>query len=452
MSAEIKIGDAPPRAILLRLEDFLKHEGIGIKYRIDEIFDGTFAVSLPDFVMASESESASIQSAMSIILAQFCLPRKIELKFPISKGSLPAMKGLLRMLYDIRAACDETDFAEYPLIEVPNFAIANGGMAGDLSDPQKVLLALSGGFDSTLAAIILQEAGYKVVAAHFTENLHSLESELDATIRIAEALGIELHRVDVSFPNKESLGRYFSRSFGQFPFHNSVPHGRDILLAAAMVPLARSLGCAGIAFGHDRESRRKVYDYNGRPIHRHDVESSRGFDLLKEFVKAGGTGDIRLFSPLAGLSTFMVRHSLIRNRPDIAKLTRSCFWGDRCGKCLKCVVTYALEKYESVILSDCFIDPFNNPDDENMRIFSESTLPSEQIAYGTVMHYLMSKMNEQGFCVDTYWMKRFNETAGNSLSKRIKELTEICLLNCSLPEFQEYGSIKPLEAIKCLAL
>jgi len=88
---------------------------------------------------------------------------------------------------------------------------------------RKVLLGMSGGIDSSVAAIILQEKGFEVIGITF---LFSGNSDIDhhpsalKAKRLAQKLGINHHTIDLRNEFKELIISYFVNSYkyGNTPF------------------------------------------------------------------------------------------------------------------------------------------------------------------------------------------------------------------------------------------
>jgi hypothetical protein len=232
----------------------------------------------------------------------------------------------------------------------------------------------------------------------------------------------------IEFPDQERIGRFYSRSFGEFPFYNSVPHGRDFLLALVAAVVARRLDCSWLAFGHEKESRKKVLQYEGRPIYRHDVESEYGTQLTQAVIDGTLGAGVRLFSPLAGLSVYRIRQILLSRFPDLSAKVRSCFWGHRCEKCLKCLSTYTMQRHLGREVIPFDLNLFADPDDEDMTLFASPDRPSEVLGYGPQMHFAMVKLLDEGRArPEDFWLHRFREAGLARVRERWSTVEGICL-------------------------
>src|SRR5690554_3164210 len=124
---------------------------------------------------------------------------------------------------------------------------------------KKVVVGLSGGVDSSVAAYLLKEAGYEVIGL-FMKNWHDdsvtisqecpwLEDSNDALI-VAEKLGIPFQTVDLSAQYKEQIVDYMFNEYerGRTP-NPDVLCNREIKFDAFM-KIALSLGADYVATGH----------------------------------------------------------------------------------------------------------------------------------------------------------------------------------------------------------
>ncbi len=122
---------------------------------------------------------------------------------------------------------------------------------------QKVLLGMSGGTDSSVSAMLLQDAGYEVIGAtlRLWSQSDDFEQEqepqylLDAR-RLAEELGIEHHVIDAKAPFYEQVIRYFKEEYlaGRTP--NPCAKCNVVLKWRLLTETADRLGCHYLATGH----------------------------------------------------------------------------------------------------------------------------------------------------------------------------------------------------------
>ena len=139
---------------------------------------------------------------------------------------------------------------------------------------KRVVVGLSGGVDSSVAAYLLQQEGYEVIGL-FMKNWHDdsvtisdecpwLEDSNDALL-VAEKLGIPFQTVDMSVPYKQRIVDYMFREYerGRTP-NPDVLCNREIKFDTFM-ELALSLGADYVATGHYWQKR--VLSTGGAPIY-----------------------------------------------------------------------------------------------------------------------------------------------------------------------------------------
>ncbi len=140
---------------------------------------------------------------------------------------------------------------------------------------KKVVVGLSGGVDSSVAACLLQEQGYEVIGL-FMKNWHDdsvtlssecpwLEDSNDA-LMVAEKLGIPFQTVDLSQTYKERIVNYMFREYerGRTP-NPDVLCNRDIKFDV-FLNIALKLGADYVATGH--YCRKETLHKNGKEIYR----------------------------------------------------------------------------------------------------------------------------------------------------------------------------------------
>ena len=139
---------------------------------------------------------------------------------------------------------------------------------------QRVVVGLSGGVDSSVAAYLLKEQGYEVIGL-FMKNWHDdtvtisnecpwLEDSNDALL-VAEKLGIPFQTVDLSEQYKERIVDYMFNEYekGRTP-NPDVLCNREIKFDVFM-KIALSLGADFVATGH--YCRKNTIEVDGKPVH-----------------------------------------------------------------------------------------------------------------------------------------------------------------------------------------
>lgn len=142
-------------------------------------------------------------------------------------------------------------------------------------DMKRVIVGLSGGVDSSVAAYLLKEQGYEVIGL-FMKNWHDdsvtisdecpwLEDSNDAMM-VANKLGIPFQTVDLSEQYKERIVDYMFREYemGRTP-NPDVLCNREIKFDV-FLKIALDLGADFVATGH--YCRKDTVVKNGKEIHR----------------------------------------------------------------------------------------------------------------------------------------------------------------------------------------
>ena len=118
---------------------------------------------------------------------------------------------------------------------------------------KKVLLGMSGGVDSSVAAILLQEAGYEVVGATMRlwddGKCGNAKSEQDAK-NVCDALGITLHIIDLKQEFNKCVIQKFIEEYKVCRTPNPCIECNKYLKFGLMYEKAKELGCRFIATGH----------------------------------------------------------------------------------------------------------------------------------------------------------------------------------------------------------
>jgi tRNA-specific 2-thiouridylase len=117
---------------------------------------------------------------------------------------------------------------------------------------EKILIGMSGGVDSTVAAILLQQQGYDVTGVYM--KLHDNDAYHTANYskaqRVGEYLGIEVHFHDISNRFQSEVVDYFVETYAQGLTPNPCVICNRTIKFGAMVAFADSLGIDKVATGH----------------------------------------------------------------------------------------------------------------------------------------------------------------------------------------------------------
>jgi tRNA-specific 2-thiouridylase len=111
---------------------------------------------------------------------------------------------------------------------------------------------MSGGVDSTVSAVLLQEMGYEVIGVYMImHNLEELNNQnIQKAQKVADFLGIKLHIEDIQDSFKKKVYDYFISSYEQGLTPNPCVVCNRNIKFGKMVEFADSLGVDKIATGH----------------------------------------------------------------------------------------------------------------------------------------------------------------------------------------------------------
>ncbi|MDD6919865.1 MAG: tRNA 2-thiouridine(34) synthase MnmA [Eubacteriales bacterium] len=117
-------------------------------------------------------------------------------------------------------------------------------------DKKRVILGLSGGVDSTVAAIFLLEQGYEVIGLHFTTIHSNQDNGIDRAREVAKKLNIKLIEKDVSkeFSNIVISDFIYNYSLGMTP--NPCALCNPTVKFKTLIDVANAEGVYHIATGH----------------------------------------------------------------------------------------------------------------------------------------------------------------------------------------------------------
>ncbi|MCO5723844.1 tRNA 2-thiouridine(34) synthase MnmA [Robiginitalea marina] len=186
---------------------------------------------------------------------------------------------------------------------------------------KKVVVGLSGGVDSSVAALLLKQQGYEVIGL-FMKNWHDdsvtiskecpwLDDSNDALI-VAEKLGIPFQTVDLSAPYKERIVDYMFREYQQGRTPNpDVLCNREIKFDL-FLKLALELGADYVATGHYcRKDEATVAD--GNPVYRLLAGKDPGKDQSYFLCQLNQEQLSRALFPIGGLLKSEVREIAARH-------------------------------------------------------------------------------------------------------------------------------------------
>lgn len=289
----------------------------------------------------SKQELAVVAAATAAVAGQGTLAPQLSLACELSDEALRIVKDITQLLYDSHAYAQDKPFVDV-------------NIAADSGEPQptprpiekKCLLLWSGGKDSLSSLLVLRANGYAVTGIHVPANFPVKEHEQQASAALAQQYELPLIPISIEWDTVRTLIRNYSTSYDEFPFKNTVPHGRDFLLATIAAVIARRIGARFVCAGFEKELWHEKFTRDGREVVRFDMHSAKASTLLNHLLES--TLQVGFFSPVAAFSEFSLVKHLTEHEPDSWKTVTSCFWSNWCGKCIKClkyaVVQHAVGK------------------------------------------------------------------------------------------------------------
>ncbi len=379
---------------------------------------GSLAIDIYHYTgKLNKNEYDLISTAALLVVVGLFIPSSIVIEWDSEAARYNEFIKILQILYDVRAYCAKIPlFSPTITIQPSNSKVGSGyseKTPGYLRFPNNSIfshvLLFSGGIDSTYSMLRLLEEGQKPLALFLGINTDTIDLEWKAAHKISADLGIELLRCDFQiegFPKKGADPTLWPQ-FGQFPYYNSIPHGRDILSATIASIIAKRLNCLYVAFGQEKESREKVILYHGRKIFRHDIESYYGNKILNLWLNRCLDYKIQLVSPIESFTIEEIRLDMINNYPDILSATQSCFWERLCCKCVKCISLYLIQRATGINIVQFPINPLTDPNNLDLADAVNSKIPDNEIGYGAQIRNTIKKIIRSGkYGNEDYWIQR----------------------------------------------
>lgn len=114
---------------------------------------------------------------------------------------------------------------------------------------QKVMVAMSGGVDSSAAALLLQKQGYEVVGVYMRlfDNVNNAEN---AARRVCQKLNIKFYPVNLADKFKQEVIDYFVESYQAGITPNPCVQCNKLIKFGAMLQIMKDLDCDYLATGH----------------------------------------------------------------------------------------------------------------------------------------------------------------------------------------------------------
>ncbi len=282
-------------------------------------------------------ELSVVTAATAAIAGQAVLCPHMSIDSPLSGDALQTTSSITQLLYDSHAYAQNKLF-----VNVSIDASIQTTSAPARAHSKTCLLLWSGGKDSLSSLLVLRANGYEVTGIHMPANFPVKDHEKAASQKLADRYGLKLIAVPLEWDSMRTMIRDYSTSYDAFPFKNTVPHGRDFLLSAIAAIIARRMGIRYVCAGFEKELWHETFTRDGREVVRFDMHSKKASTLLNHLLET--TLQVGFFSPVAAFSEFALVKYLTEHEPAAWQTITSCFWGNWCGKCIKCL-KYAIVQH-----------------------------------------------------------------------------------------------------------
>jgi len=128
---------------------------------------------------------------------------------------------------------------------------------------KKVLVAMSGGVDSSVVALMLKKQGYEVIGVFMRLN-EDYEAPEAAARKVSQKLGIKFYPVNLALKFKKEIVNYFIDSYKQGITPNPCVKCNKLIKFGELFRIAKELKCDYLATGHyvkKQETRNKKQTY-----------------------------------------------------------------------------------------------------------------------------------------------------------------------------------------------
>ncbi len=115
---------------------------------------------------------------------------------------------------------------------------------------ERVLLGMSGGMDSSMSAVLLQQQGYEVVGTTLQTHTEADHESIIAAQNLARERQIEHHLIDCRQAFKDEVISYFANEYINGRTPNPCIHCNETIKWKYLLQVAKRLNCQHISTGH----------------------------------------------------------------------------------------------------------------------------------------------------------------------------------------------------------
>ncbi len=127
----------------------------------------------------------------------------------------------------------------------------------NIENKRRIIVAMSGGVDSSVAALLLMKEGYDPIGVFM--RLHESDGKAEAAARaVCNKLNIRFYPVNISPDFKEKVFNHFISSYGRGLTPNPCVECNRLIKFGKLLELAKNFKCNLLATGHYARLRRKL--------------------------------------------------------------------------------------------------------------------------------------------------------------------------------------------------
>lgn len=306
-----------------------------LNYSLDKRRESSIEIDFPfKLDKVPEILLSELGYACTSIISSLTVPKIINMDFALRKSK--NYQKVINIIYESRFY-DENKNIFYPKLNYSKRVFATKKP----KNHRKALLSFSGGLDSSYSLILLKKNNYLPITFSTNININQWNAERKAIEKISKICKVKNIQININFPRLIELGRETSDKFNKFPTYNAIPWGRDLLHIFIGQVLAWENNYNYMCLGNEFEVWLDKAKHKGKIIWKKEIQGEKANILLNSLLKKSG---LHLFSPISGLKKYYIYHHLRKDCPKVFNNFTSCFFGDKCNKCLSCSLYRLMEK------------------------------------------------------------------------------------------------------------